>query len=201
MPLTILEETTFEKEVLHSRFICSLRHCESDDDFDKHLMDARAKYPKATHYCYGAKIGSNEKMGDDGEPNHSAGLQILSSIRHKKLENVSLIVIRYFGGTKLGLPRLTRTYRECAEETISVSRIKEAKKGMGVTISLSYSELDQIRYQLDRSGFQIGGIIFEDEVKVSFLGEERKIEDYLKNFKKESILSKNETTIYSEVKI
>ena len=145
MPLTVLENQIYEREILHSRFISLLSHMESEEDFSKRLKEIKERYPKAEHYCYGARFGNIEKMGDDGEPPHSAGLQILSSIRYKKLDNVGIIIVRYFGGTKLGLPRLTRAYRESAEEVISLSKIKESGLGLESTLSLTYSEFDSVK--------------------------------------------------------
>ncbi len=201
MSLTVLNETIHEKEVLHSQFIASLRHIETEDDFVRQLREIRELYPKAKHYCYGARLGNIEKMGDDGEPGHSAGLQILSALRNKKLENVSIIVVRYFGGVKLGLPRLTRTYREMAEEVIEKAKLVEAKKGLKADISLNYSVLESIKYQLDKAGFKISNIVYDEEVIISFEGEKEKVENYLANLDPKNILSLEENTLYLEVNI
>lgn len=201
MSLTVLNETIHEREVLSSKFIACLRHTEKDEDFVRHLKEVKELYPKARHYCYGARIGVIEKMGDDGEPGHSAGLQILSTLRYKKLDNVSIVIVRYFGGIKLGLPRLTRTYREAAEEVILNSKVVEAKLGLGATLSIPYSELDSIRYQLNKNEFQILDIKYEEEVQISFVGEEPMIRKYLEGIDERKILALNETTLYKEVNL
>lgn len=201
MSLTVLNETIYEKEVLHSQFICSLRHAETEDDFVRQLKEIKEAYPKAKHYCYGARIGNNEKMGDDGEPGHSAGLQILSTLRNKKLENVSIVIVRYFGGIKLGLPRLTRTYRECAEEVISKSQLVEAKPGLKANLAVSYPELDTTKYQIEKQGFKISNIIYDEVIKISFVGEKEQVRHYLDNFDPKKVLSLEEDILYSEVNI
>lgn len=200
MSLTVLENATYEREILHSRFISILTHIEDEEAFSKRLKEIKELYPKAEHYCYGAKFGVIEKMGDDGEPSHSAGLQILSSIRYKKLDNVGIVVVRYFGGTKLGLPRLTRAYRENAEEVILKSKIVESSLGLEITLSLGYSELENIKYKLGKSGFETKSVSYEENVILSFLGKEEKIREFLKDFPKEKILKEKETILYSEVK-
>ena len=199
MPLTVLENQIYEREILHSRFISLLSHMESEEDFSKRLKEIKERYPKAEHYCYGARFGNIEKMGDDGEPPHSAGLQILSSIRYKKLDNVGIIIVRYFGGTKLGLPRLTRAYRESAEEVISLSKIKESGLGLESSLSLTYSEFDSVKYKLVKSGFEISKVSYEEDIKLTFIGKEEKAKEFLKDFPKEKIIDMKENTLYSEV--
>lgn len=201
MPFTILDEIVNETEVLHSRFVCSLRHASEEADFIKHLKDIKDLYPKAAHYCYGARIGNNEKMGDDGEPSHSAGLQILSSLRYRNIDDVSIIIVRYFGGTKLGLPRLTRTYRELSEETIEKATLMENKPGLEAKLSIPYSDLDHIRYRIDKLGFKISSIAYDDRVTISVLGEEKAMQEFLKDCPEGNIVELKKATLYSEVKI
>lgn len=199
MSYTVFDENIREKEVLSSRFIASLRHTESEEDFAKHINEIKEAYPKASHYCYGARFLSIEKMGDDGEPSHSAGLQILSALRYKKLDNVSLIVVRYFGGTKLGLPRLTRTYREAAEEAILTAKIVEEKIGCLVTLSIPYSDLERLRYQLKKANFSIKQIDYSENVIIVFLGEKEVVEHFLSKLSPNVILNKETSKLFTEV--
>ena len=199
MSFTVLEETIKEIEVLSSRFIASLRHCNGDEDFAKHLKEMEERYPKAAHYCYGGRIGPNEKMGDDGEPGHSAGLQILSTLRHKNLDNVSLIIVRYFGGTKLGLPRLTRTYREAAEEVILASKLMTSIPGLKAKISVPYNEADNIKYKLHKAGFDILSTEYGEAVDITFSGEKEGMDKFLDSLNPSSILFKEEIIKYTEV--
>ena len=76
------------------------------------------EYKKATHITYAYSINGKEKAFDDGEPNHTAGLPILNIIHLKKMNNVLIVVIRYFGGVKLGAGPLTRAYAKSASEIV-----------------------------------------------------------------------------------
>src|SRR5574344_1974789 len=106
--LTIKNSALAEKKVLSSRFIALLDPCESEEAFERNLALAHKAYPKATHYCYAYRLSKEEGFSDDGEPSRSVGLPLLTYLRNIGLRRVALIAVRYFGGTKLGLPRLKR---------------------------------------------------------------------------------------------
>ncbi len=103
--------TSGELEINKSRFIY-YRVDGSKSDFDSALLQIRVAHKKATHVCYAYSFLSpfEEKACDDGEPKGTAGAPILSVIQKKKLTNVGVIVVRYFGGIKLGAGGLVRAY-------------------------------------------------------------------------------------------
>ena len=109
-----------------SKFI-SLAYPVADESEAKDIVKAiRKKYHDARHKCYAFRLGDKaEKVrtADDGEPPHSAGSQILGRLASLSLTNVLLVVVRYFGGTKLGLPGLIRAYRTAAEEALGKAEI------------------------------------------------------------------------------
>ncbi|MFO7526824.1 MAG: YigZ family protein [Ignavibacteriaceae bacterium] len=109
-----------------SEFIAQVYHIESSDDVDEKLGDLKKKFFDATHHCYAYKIlKDQQKYYDDGEPSGSAGLRILNAIDHFNLINVLVVVIRYFGGSKLGVGPLGKAYYNSAYSVLSDAKIKE----------------------------------------------------------------------------
>lgn len=90
----------------------------------KHLNELKLKYPDATHHCYAYVIGQGgeaQRANDDGEPSNSAGRPILRAILSKQLTNVLVVVVRYFGGTLLGIPGLIESYGAAAAMVLNES--------------------------------------------------------------------------------
>lgn len=97
---------------------------------EKELKDAldqiKSEHPKATHHCYAFRLGlngENYRANDDGEPSGSAGLPIYNQLLANDLTNILLVVVRYYGGTKLGVSGLVKTYKESAKLTLDHSEI------------------------------------------------------------------------------
>lgn len=109
-----------ENEIIikKSRFITKLYNIDNVNDVENIINELKKEYKKATHICYAYSINGKEKAFDDKEPNHTAGLPILNVLHLKKLNNTLIVVIRYFGGIKLGAGPLTRAYSKSASEII-----------------------------------------------------------------------------------
>ena len=109
-----------ENEIIikKSKFITKYYNIENIKEVDNIINELKKEYKKATHICYAYSINGKEKAVDDGEPSHTAGLPILNVIHMKNLNNVLIVVIRYFGGVKLGAGPLTRAYSKSASEII-----------------------------------------------------------------------------------
>lgn len=118
-------EATASLEVRRSRFIAVAHGMESTGGLKAELNACRAAHPDATHIAYAFVLGTpnSETLGlsDAGEPKGTAGRPILDAIRGKRLTNVLVLVVRYFGGTKLGTGGLARAYGECA--TLAAERL------------------------------------------------------------------------------
>ena len=109
-----------ENEIIikKSKFISKLYNIDDVSEVEKIINNLKKEYKKATHITYAYSINGKEKAFDDGEPNHTAGLPILNIIHLKKMNNVLIVVIRYFGGVKLGAGPLTRAYAKSASEIV-----------------------------------------------------------------------------------
>jgi len=124
--LSLGNSVEHEIVIQKSRFIGLTYQVSEEEEIFVCLEDARERYPNATHYCYGAVIGLDgliQRFSDDGEPGGTAGIPILQVLLQKGLKNVLLVVVRYFGGIKLGAGGLVRAYSRCAAETVSKAGI------------------------------------------------------------------------------
>ncbi len=117
-----------------SRFLAYSYHVVDESDVKKCLLDLKQKYPDATHHCYAFVLGQAsqaQRANDDGEPSNSAGRPILRAILSKQLTNVLVVVVRYFGGTMLGIPGLIEAYgtssKMVLEQSGSVEKFMEEK--------------------------------------------------------------------------
>ncbi len=120
----ITEELLFKEKA--SKFIAFIYPLDQFSDVKKYLDELKLKHPKSNHHCYayryGAK-GENYRANDDGEPSGSAGLPIYNQLLGHDITNVLVVVVRYFGGTKLGVSGLIKAYKEAAMMAIEESEI------------------------------------------------------------------------------
>ena len=110
MASTINQEVINQIEVMKSKFIAYLIPLKNEEEFKPLLGNLRKEHKKARHIVYAYRIGVKSKSCDDGEPKGTAGHPLLELLYKKDLTDVALLVVRYFGGTKLGAGRLLRTY-------------------------------------------------------------------------------------------
>ncbi len=123
--LTIKEQTSGYVELNKSKFYSYAIPVNDVEAFKKTLEAIRKNNPKAKHVVYAYRIGVNSKSTDDKEPKGSAGRPLLELLTKKKLINVALIVVRYYGGTQLGASRLLRTYLASGVDAINKAEIIE----------------------------------------------------------------------------
>ena len=120
---TVNEKFIKQTDVLNSKFIAILLPLNDDNLFKEILKDIKAEYKKAKHYCYAYRVGMKSKSSDDGEPSGTAGRPLLEILHKKELNNIALIVVRYFGGSKLGASRLLRTYVQAGVNVINIASL------------------------------------------------------------------------------
>ena len=118
MAFTIKEQFINQIEVMKSKFIAYLIPLKQEEDFKPLLADLRKEHKKARHIVYAYRVGMKSKSCDDGEPKGTAGHPLLELLYKKDLTDVALLVVRYFGGTKLGAGRLLRTYLQAGINVI-----------------------------------------------------------------------------------
>ncbi len=114
----------------------------TESEIREKIASLKSEYFDARHHCFAWMLGSEKnqfRAFDDGEPNHSAGDPILGQIRSRNLTNVLVVVVRYFGGTKLGVGGLIAAYKAAAEDALRNSIIIEREVIVRITLSYDYS--------------------------------------------------------------
>ena len=133
-----------------SKFIGFVYPVQDEYEIKLKLEDLRKRHPKATHHCYAYRLGldkNNFRCNDDGEPNGTAGKPILGQLDSFAITNCLLIVVRYFGGTKLGVSGLIDAYKACAKATLEATSITEQRILAYYKLKCSYENINKI-YQI-----------------------------------------------------
>lgn len=126
--LTIASSSESIYKEKSSKFLAFAFPIHSEEDFKNQLLVLKKKHHNARHFCYAYKLGltdENYRYNDDGEPTNSAGIPIYGQILSKQITNVGIIVVRYFGGIKLGVGGLVSAYKTAAKEVLENATIIE----------------------------------------------------------------------------
>lgn len=128
-----------------SEFLAIVYPVDYEETALNHLAEIRKKYFDATHHCYSYKIKSGEfKYSDDGEPNGTAGIRIQNAIDHFGLTDLIVIVVRYFGGTKLGVGPLGKAYYTAAMEVLQQSVIVTKTLYQNIEVEVDFDFISQV---------------------------------------------------------
>lgn len=147
MNYTIKDNITKEYVINKSKFIVCLIKL-NELDLEKKINELKKIYKGATHYCYAYIFKNYEKCSDNGEPSGTAGIPILNVLKKNNLNDILCVVIRYFGGIKLGAGGLVRAYSNTVSETIKDTIIIENIEYQILNIEFSYENLKDIEYIL-----------------------------------------------------
>lgn len=158
---TYINEIVVQK----SRFIGILTPLKTKDEVKEKIAELKKEYPKATHYCYGYIIDGLQKSNDDGEPGSSAGKPILESLIRNELNYVLLVVIRYFGGIKLGLGGLTRTYLEASKEVIKKAKVYLETITSIYEIEVEYDCNEILKKYFNQENIKVLDVDYADSIK------------------------------------
>ncbi len=147
------------ENILHkdkaSKFIGFAYSVKDENEIKHALQQVRNWHPKATHHCYAYRLGldkNNFRMNDDGEPNGTAGKPILGQIDSLGVTNCLVVIVRYFGGTKLGVSGLIAAYKESAKLVLSETRIIEQRIWNYYQIQCAYENLNIVYRIIQQSG-------------------------------------------------
>ncbi len=183
---SICKNSKYLYEIKKSKFYVLLYKIDDTNDVDKFLLEAKKEYKDATHYCYAYVIDGYSKASDDGEPSGTAGLPILEVLNKKNLDHILCIVVRYFGGIKLGAGGLIRAYANSVTEAINDNEIIELIDGYLVEINESYDNKKEIEY------------LFKDNIKEAYYQDKIKYILEIDNLDK---VSKYNHKVLKEIKI
>lgn len=145
---TISNNSKYEIVIKNSKFITLLYKINDVSNVDYILTNIKKEYPNATHYCYGYIIDNFKKSSDDKEPTGTAGIPILKVLENNQLNYILAIVVRYFGGIKLGANGLIRAYSKSAANALKENNLKELINGLNIEITFDWNNIKQIDYLL-----------------------------------------------------
>lgn len=130
-----------------SKFLAYAFPIETVDQFKKKLQELKKEHPKAVHHCFAYRIGldgNNFRVSDDGEPSGTAGKPILGQLDSRKITNASVIVVRYFGGTLLGVPGLIHAYKTATALALQVTPVVQKQVELKYSLHFDYTRMNEV---------------------------------------------------------
>jgi len=150
---TIGQQAMAEFKDRGSRFIAYAFPIKDVEDFKTYLQQLKKEHPKAVHHCFAYRIGlggNNFRVSDDGEPSGTAGRPILGQIDSKELTNTLVIVVRYFGGTLLGVPGLINAYKNATAMALQLTTVITKAVESNYLLQFDYTQMNEVMMLLKK---------------------------------------------------
>ena len=180
---TINNEVYAEITVKKSKFIASVFPVETKEEAEDKIKEISKKYYDAKHNCYAYVVENFEKCSDDGEPSKTAGAPMLDIIKKRNLQNILVIVTRYFGGILLGTGGLVRSYMEVTNNAIDKAKIVDKIKGIRYKIKVEYDSQKDVVYWCKKLNVNVKNTTYENYVELELESSLENKEKLLKNIK------------------
>jgi uncharacterized YigZ family protein len=148
---TIEKESVAEFKDRGSRFIAYAFPIQTVDDFKQRIRALKEEHPKAVHHCFAYRLGTEGtqyRVSDDGEPSGSAGRPILAQIDSRQLTNVAVVVVRYFGGTLLGVPGLIQAYKSSTAFALQTTPLLQKQVEVLYALEFDYHRMNEVQVLL-----------------------------------------------------
>ena len=142
----------------NSKFIGYAFHVENEDQIKTHIEEVKKEHYSARHWCYAYQLGTETttfRANDDGEPNNSAGMPIYGQIQSFEVRNVLVIVVRYYGGVKLGVGGLINAYKTGAQFALEASEIVEKTINKQFILKFEYKNMSKVMRILKENQIEI----------------------------------------------
>lgn len=168
-----------------SKFINYGFSVENEEDIKFHLEELREQWPDANHHCYAYSLGidgKNFRANDDGEPSGSAGLPIYNQIQSNEVTNILIVSVRYFGGTKLGIPGLVKAYKYAAQVVLEESEIVERYVSQRVRMVFNYDQQGIVERNVERMEGEIKDKHFSDKCMFTIRIRKSRMDEFIKQF-------------------
>ena len=170
-----------------SKFLAMAYPVSSQKDISQRLDELRKKYHDARHHCYAWRLGPEKteyRVNDDGEPSGSAGKPIFGQIQSRDLSDVLIVVIRYFGGTLLGVGGLIRAYRAAASDALDRNQVIELKVYYRMKVDFSYDRMNAVMKMIKDFELEFEDQHFDLDCSLSLRVWKRKSEKVMLGFSK-----------------
>lgn len=171
----LIPSETIETEVVikKSRFITFAYHVKNRSEAMQHLQSLRERYPDARHHCWAYLLGDprapkSVAMSDDGEPSGTAGKPILNVMQHKDVGDIMIVVVRYFGGIKLGAGGLVRAYSGATQQAYSELATIKKQNFIEMEIQCTFRDEQKIRHHIERLEGRVENIDYGLDLRILF---------------------------------
>ena len=170
-----------------SRFIGFAFPVEKEEEVKQHLAGIRKSFYDARHYCYAYILGAEKtayRINDDGEPSGTAGKPIYGQLLSNDLTNVLIVVVRYFGGIKLGVPGLINAYRTAAKEAINANTVIEKTIDETYRVLFDFPEMNAVMKVLKNDFIKINSQTYMEKYVVTFTVRRKEADKFLSSLRK-----------------
>jgi len=178
--ITVLEESTAEYTEKRSRFIATIRHCDTEEEALSFIEEMRSKYWDARHNVYAYSVGYQGRFSDDGEPHGTAGKPVYDVITGDRLTNLAVVVTRYFGGVLLGTGGLVRAYSKAAKDALCNAKKAEMILCTVYETVCEYTDHSKLLNIIETSGGVVESTDFTDKVRLEYSFRDGDCSIYLK---------------------
>ena len=164
-----------------SKFLAFAYPVETEDQAKERIAALRKEYFDARHHCYAYRIGLNGatwRANDDGEPSSTAGRPILGQLLSAELSDILVVVVRYFGGVKLGVPGLIKAYKTATAEALAAARIVEKTACATCRIRFDYTRMNDVMKIIKDWNLQILSQQFENHCEITVRVGLAKVDDF-----------------------
>ena len=154
-----------------SKFYASAFPVQNEDEVKEILARIKKEHHSARHHCYAWRIGTEEltfRANDDGEPSSTAGKPILGQLQSFNVTNILMVVVRYFGGTLLGVSGLINAYRSAAASALETAEIVQKIIEQKITLDFTYNELSEVMNVIKHENLTVIHTRFEEKCSLTF---------------------------------
>lgn len=198
MKKVINQQSTAELVVEKSRFVACLLPLNSIEAFSPLYEEIKKANKGAAHFPYAYRFLNQEKASDDGEPQNSAGLPLLNLLKFNDLDEVLLVVVRFYGGTKLGAGRLLRTFVDAANLAIKNAVLLNKISAFRYLIKVGIKDYDKTNYYFNKEGFLVSERTFYgDYVTISLTIDQKDAQKIESNY---NVLMREDDILLKEIK-
>jgi uncharacterized YigZ family protein len=172
-----------------SKFLGYAYPVTSDNDIKAIVANLKAEHPKANHHCWAIRLGIDRsvfRVNDDGEPSGTAGRPILNILLSRNITNVLVVVVRYFGGTLLGVPGLINAYKTATEMALDAAQVIEKTVNDIYTITFDYVQMNDVMRIIKDEQLQILEQVSELNCQIQFSVRKTQVEGVMYKLNKVS---------------
>lgn len=172
-------------KIKSSKFFATAFPVKTEEDVELAIEKLRKKHHKARHFCYAWQLGQNYehyRANDDGEPSNSAGMPIYGQLQAYEVTNILVVVVRYFGGTKLGVGGLISAYKIAAQMVLDESKIIKKLITKSIYVNCNYDMMDQVMRLTNDLNLKIVSQNLELDCNFEIEIRENKYEEYFEKF-------------------